>query len=141
MQAEPGPDVVQDQRGPFFVAQGAEPAGEGGVDQLLVVPGVVLERADQDPGQIIAGLGDGPLHAGQVVEGVVAEVGVVGRGRAGRARRAPGRGAVVGARGHEDLAPPGLRPGDRAAHGGGVGAVLGEYRPVRVPDGLGEEFG
>ena len=141
VQPEPGSDVVQDQRGPFFVAQGAEPAGEGGVDQLLVEAGVVLERADQDPGQVIAGLGGGPLRAGQVVEGVAAEVGVVGGRDAGRARRAPRRGAVVGALGHQDLAPPGLRPGDRAAHGGGVGAVLGEYRPVRVPDGLGEEFG
>ena len=137
----PARNVVQDQRGPFFVAQGAEPAGEGGVDQLLVEAGVVLERADQDPGQVIAGLGGGPLRAGQVVEGVAAEVGVVGGRDAGRARRAPRRGAVVGALGHQDLAPPGLRPGDRAAHGGGVGAVLGEYRPVRVPDGLGEEFG
>ena len=59
VQPEPGSDVVQDQRGPVLVAQGAEPAGEGGVDQLLVEAGVVLERADQDPGQVIAGLGGG----------------------------------------------------------------------------------
>jgi hypothetical protein len=134
VQPEPAPHVIQDQRGPGGVAQGAQAAGERGVDQFLVVPGVVLERADQDGGQVPARLVGGVLDAGQVVEGVVAEVGPV-RGRdAGRARRAPRRGAVVGAAGDEDLAPAGLRAGDRAAHGGGVGAVLGEHRPVRVLD-------
>ena len=126
---------------PLVVAQRAQAAGERGVDQLLVVPGVVLERADQDAGQVIARLGGGLPHAGQVVEGVVAEVGVVRRGDPGRPGRAPRRGAVVGALRDQDLAPPGLRAGDRAAHGGGVGAVLGEDRPVRVPHGRHQQLG
>src|SRR5438477_6569064 len=45
----------------------------------------------------------------QVVEGVVAEVGVVRRRDPGRPGRAPWRGAVVGALRDQDLAAPGLR--------------------------------
>ena len=59
MQPEPAAHVVQDQRGPGRVAQRAQAAGERGVDQLLVEAGVVLERADQDAGQVVAGLGGG----------------------------------------------------------------------------------
>ena len=141
MQPEAAAHVVEDQRGPGGVAQRAQAAGEPGIDKLLVVACVMLERADQDARQVVARLRGGLPHAVEVVVGVVAEVGAVLRGDPGRPGRAPGRGAVVGAGSDEDLAPPGPGPGDGAAHGGGVGAVLGEHRPVRVPHGPHEQLG
>jgi hypothetical protein len=103
VQPEPAAHVVEDQRGLLLVAQFPQAAGEGRVDKLGVEAGVVLERADQDAGQVVAGLGCGFPDAGQVVEGVADQVGAVRFGDAARARRAPGRGAVVGALGDQDL--------------------------------------
>ena len=51
--AETAPDVVEDEGCVVFVAGAADVAGEGGVDEFLIVAGVVAERGDDDGGEIV----------------------------------------------------------------------------------------
>ena len=67
--------VVEDERGAPPVAEGADAPREGGVDQRLVVAGVVTERRDENGGEVAPRLVGGGLHAREIVVGERQEVG------------------------------------------------------------------
>ena len=94
----------------------------------------MLEGRREDRRQVVTRLGHGGFQAGHVV--VVTEnlVGPVRVDRAGRTRHAPGGCAMIGALGPDHFLAPRMGPGRRQRHGGGVGAVLAEDRPVSVGD-------
>ena len=140
--AQAGADVIDDQKRAMLVAERPRAGGVDRIGQHLVDEGVVLDRGREDGGQIVAGRRHGGLEAGDIV--VVAEdlVRPIFRGHADAPRRAPGRGAVIGALGQDDGLLPRMGAGGDHGHGGGVRAVLAEDRPVGVLDqsreGLGE---
>ena len=140
-QPEAGADLVEDQQRAVLVAKLARRGRERLLGQRLVLEGLVPERRGDDAGDVaLVGL-ERRLQAVGVVVLVVDEVRLVLRQGAGRARRAPGRGAVVGAGGAEDLAALGLGARGDDRHRGGVRAVLAEDRPVGVVDHADQRLG
>lgn len=134
--AEAGPHVVEDQRRVVAVRQRPDGVGKVTGGQFLIVPSIVAECRNEDAGQVVDRLLGGGVERGDVVVDVVDLVGAVLRRRPAGPRRTPGRGTVIGALGHQDLAPRSLGARHHRAGGGGVGAVLGEHRPVGRRDGL-----
>jgi hypothetical protein len=63
VQPESTADVIEDQRRAAGIAEVAPACREGRIDQLLVVPGVVLERGDDDSSEVAASLGSGGMRA------------------------------------------------------------------------------
>ena len=80
----------------MFVAGAADVAGEGGVDEFLIVAGVVAERGDDDGGEIVPRRFDCRSKRLDVVVPELDEMGTVLRYHPGESRYTPWGSAMVG---------------------------------------------
>jgi hypothetical protein len=137
---EPTAHLVHQQQALAAVAHLAHGLRELARRQRLVDEAIVPERRHQHAGQVALGRLRRSLQARGVVVLEGQQVRAILGQRAGRHRRAPGIGAVVRARSHEDLAPARMRARHAHRHRRRVRAVLAEHRPLRVRHLPGELF-
>ena len=141
VEPEAASDLVHHERRAELIAQLAQPAGERGIDVLLVEARVVLEGRRDDRRDITGtGLLDRALDACRVVVLVVVQSGPLFRGHSIHPNRRPRCGPVIRPLRGQHLVPAGLGARNHQRDRRGVGAVLGEDRPVGVRDSLHEQL-